>query len=325
MAVQIARAAEPVTLAGRAMGTTWSVKVLPRAAAAPDPAALQRAVADRLEALERIFSTYRPQSELSRFNAAVSTAWIPVSPELARLAAEARRLHGLTGGAFDVTVAPLVALWGFGPGGVPAALPTEAEVAAARARVDGGALEFRAEPPALRKAVPGLAADFSSLAKGFAADAVGELLRAAGAPDHLVQVGGDVRSGGRRGVGRGWAVAIESPEAGAALRTVALAGEALSTSGDYRNFHRIAGRRYGHIVDPRTGAPVAGELAAVSVIRPTCAESSALATALFVLGAEAGHALAVREGWAGVFAVREGGGVVVRETPAFAAYAGPPR
>jgi thiamine biosynthesis lipoprotein len=317
----VASAGETVRLSGRAMGTTWTVTYVQ-----PDPAidsqvALRR-IAARLEELEQHFSTYRPNSELSRFNAATDMKWIPVSPELARIAAESRRISELTGGAFDVTVGPLVRLWGFGPQRRPGTLPADADIAAAREAVDWHKLETRTEPAALRKDSPALSADFSSIAKGFSADAVCELLQSLHAPDHFVQIGGDVRTGGRAATGEPWRTGIESPDD--APRDprdleliVALSGRALSTSGDYRNFFTVEGRRYSHIIDPRTGRPAESALASVSVVASSCADSSALATGLFVLGPEQGWALAVQQKLAAVFFVRAGSGFTRRMTPEF--------
>lgn len=311
-------ASPPVALSGRAMGTTWVVKFVP-SAGAPAPETVEHAVTERLEQLEQVFSTYRVDSELSRFNADERTEWIAVTPELARVASESRRIGELTGGAFDVTVLPLVQLWGFGAMGRAGSMPTAREIEAAREQVDWRRLEVRGEPPALRKASPRLTADFSSMAKGFAADAVSEVLVRLGVSSHLVQMGGDVKAGGSGPDGRGWRVAIERPSVDqpAVAEVIALNGNALSTSGDYRNFVVLGGRRYGHIIDPRTGAPVSGTLASVSVVHASCATSSALATALFVLGAEEGYRLATRERFAGFFQERAGSEMRVRATPEF--------
>ncbi len=331
----VCRAAEPVTLTGRAMGTTWSAKFLPLPpATAPERALITARIAATLEHLETLFSTYRPDSELSCFNTSSSTDWHPVSPELARVAFEARRISELTGGAFDVTIDPLIRLWGFGPDGRRHTLPTDAEIAAARIRGDYRRLEVRRSPPALRKSSAELSADFSSIAKGFAADTVSELLTSLGAPDHFVQIGGDIKTAGAHA----WRTGIDAPPALSAppsfvppatpsLATiVALSGRALSTSGDSRNFMTVAGRRYGHIIDPRTGRPVASSLASVSVVHASCATSSALATALFVLGPDAGLALANREHLACLFIIREGHVRRHRATPEFEHIAAtPPR
>lgn len=308
-------AAKDVTLTGRAMGTVWTAKIdLSGGDAGMDEGVVSRRISERLEQLEQIFSTYRPESELSRFNRHAGRDWFPVAPEHAQVAAESRAISALTAGAFDVTVLPLVEMWGFGAKGGAGRVPPAGEIARAHARVDWRRVEVRENPSALRKERGDVAVDFSSLAKGFAADEVGRLLTRLGLVRHLVQVGGDVKT-----AGEGWPVAVERPleDAREIEAVVTLAGDALSTSGDYRNFFRAGGRRFGHILDPRTGEPVAHALAAVSVIDSSCARSSALATALFVLGPDEGWRLAERERIAALFVVRAGGGFVRRMTPEF--------
>lgn len=334
-AISLCRAVEPTVVTGRAMGTTWTVKFLPPTSpsrtTSPDlaPSALQPRLADHLEHLEAIFSTYRPASELSRFNTSLSTDWFPVSAELAQVAHASRRISELTSGAFDATVAPLVLLWGFGSTRRTVAPPTDSALAAARLHVDYRQLEIRLSPPALRKNSPRLAADFSSLAKGFAADSLSGFLTSLGAPDHFVQIGGDIKTAGATS----WRTAIENPPPASnhapptpssLAATLSLATQSLSTSGDTRNFTILHGRRYGHIIDPRTGHPVSGPLASVSVVHTSCAESSALATALFVLGPDAGFALALRENLACLFLLRDGLSIKTRPTPAFERLHRPP-
>jgi len=307
-------ATEPVVLNGRAMGTTWTVKFF-QPNSPLNPASLHTRISEKLEQLEQQFSTYRPTSELSRFNATPRTEWVTVSPEIARVAAAAQALSQRTGGAFDVTVSPLVQLWGFGTQR-RASPPSAQEIALAQALVDWRRLEARLSPPALRKTRPDLSVDFSSIAKGFAVDEIGERLRALGVDECWVQIGGDIKTVGTRGwrAGIAWpgAPGTQSP---ATVQVLELVGRALSTSGNANNFFQYEGRRYGHIIDPRTGEPVHSELAAVSAVDTTCATSSALATTLFVLGAEQGFAFAVRERIAALFIVRAGEGFVLKPTP----------
>ena len=308
-------AAKEVALNGRAMGTVWTAKIASSGVvAAVDDRAVSRQISERLEQLEQLFSTYRPASALSRFNRDPGTDWVAVAPEMVAVAQASQRISALTAGAFDVTVLPLLELWGFGPNGGTGTVPSAAAVAQVRARVDWRQLEARVAPPALRKGRADLTADFSSLAKGYAADEVSRLLADLGLTRHLVQVGGDVKA-----AGDDWPVAIERPleDRSELEAVVTLKGEALSTSGDYRNFFRVGSRRFGHIIDPRTGEPTHHALAAVSVIHPSCARSSALATALFVLGPDDGWRLAQREGIAALFLVRAGDGFERRVTPEF--------
>lgn len=308
-------AADPVRLSGRAMGTTWAV-AFTQPAAPIGSSELSRRVSQRLEELEQAFSTYRADSELSRFNAANTTDWVPVSREVAFVAEESRTVSVLTEGAFDPTVEPLVCLWGFGST-ARTSLPSTSEIASARVRVGWRKVETRTKPPALRRTAEGVRADFSSMAKGFASDVISELLTEAGATRNFVQIGGDVRTGG--GDALAWQVGVEEPIAGESKLAcvIALRGGAVSTSGDYRNHFLYGGRRYGHIIDPRTGEPVSNDLASVCVIASTCARSSALATGLFVLGRERGWELARREGLACAFFVREGNAIRRVATPEF--------
>ena len=313
-------AAEPVAVSGRAMGTTWTVKFLPLENGMRT-VEIEHRIADRLEQLERIFSTYRPSSEIAKFNATGGTGWVSVSPELAAAAVQARQISERTRGAFDVTADPLIRMWGFGPEGRRSTLPTPQEIAATRLKVDWRQLEARTDSPALRRARAGVTADFSSIAKGYSADAVGRLLTDLGASTHFVQIGGDIKTGGTGPTGEGWRTGIETPAYArrAVARTVLLSGHALSTSGDYQNFIADRDKRFGHIINPLTGRPAGSELASVSVVDPSCATSSALATALFVLGPEDGWEVAVKEKLACLFFSREakGSGFVQRPTPEF--------
>ncbi|MFM9081179.1 MAG: FAD:protein FMN transferase, partial [Opitutaceae bacterium] len=241
--VSRSRATEPVAVYGRAMGTTWSAKWLPGSPAV-DPETVRTELAARLEQLENIFSTYRPESELCRFNRSETTHWIPVSAELAAAADRARRISTLTGGAFDVTVEPLLQRWGFGPHPAPARAPDDAELTALRSRVDWRRLETRVQPPALRKTRPDAAVDFSSVAKGLAVDALGVMLVQLGCSNHLIAIGGDLRAAGPGPRGDGWPVGIEEPFAPrpAHARTVLLRDRALSTSGRRLSARATSGR-----------------------------------------------------------------------------------
>lgn len=310
--------AEPRVYAGRTMGTSYSVSV----GGAPPAAALDGLAAriqETLDAIDGRMSTYKPDSELSRFNAARDTAWRPASPQLVEVVAEALRVSRLSGGAFDVTVGPLVDAWGFGPAPAPAGAPPPEALARAAARVGHAQLEVRAAPPMIRKRRPDLSVDLSAIAKGYAADRVAALLRARGIENFLVEVGGELRVAGVAPAGRPWRVGIERPADGprAVFLALALEDGGVATSGDYRNYREIDGRRYAHEIDPRSGAPVRHRAASVTVIDATAMRADALATALFVLGERDGLALAEREGLAACFIVRRGDGFAPLYTRAF--------
>lgn len=310
-------------LVGRTMGTSWSVQV-PRPPAGLDDAALYASITAVLAEVNERMSTYQADSELSRFNAAETTDWFPVSAELVRLADTALAVSTLTDGAFDVTVGPLVNLWGFGPEVKAEQLPTRAEIDAALARVGWDLLHTRAEPPALRKDRTDLYVDLSAIAKGHGVDRMAQVLEDAGITDYLVEIGGELRGRGRNAEGEPWRIAIERPDAGrrAVLRVLALTDLGMATSGDYRNFFELDGERYSHTIDPATGRPVDHQLASVTVLAKRCAEADAWATALLVLGPERGMTLANDRGLIALFVERFGDELRVTESTAFAGMAG---
>jgi len=314
---------QTVALAGSTMGTTWSVQI-PHPDPDLDQVSLYEDIAAVLAELNARMSTYDPDSELSRFNADGTTEWFPVSVELVRLVDQALAVSRLTDGAFDVTVGPLVNLWGFGPEAHPDAIPPQAEIDAARARVGWHLLHVRDEPPALRKDRPDVYVDLSAIAKGHGVDRVAELLEAKGLDDYLVEIGGELRGRGLNAEGAPWRIAIERPDSGrrAPLRVVALKDHGMATSGDYRNFFEVAGKRYSHSIDPATGRPVDHQLASVTVVGERCGEADAWATAFLVLGPERGVALANELGLAALFVERLGGELRITESTAFARVAG---
>lgn len=313
-------------LSGQAMGGTWSVK-LPRLPVGATGDALERSLADRLAALDGMMSIYKAESDLCRFNSTETTDWVAVPREVAEVVVLALSIGRASGGAFDVTVAPVVELWGFGPNAEVSPLrqgrvPTDERVAAARAHVGYTRLHARMDPPALRKDDPALRVDLGAIAKGYAADAVARELDRAGATDYLVAVTGELRARGMSAGGRAWRVGIETPtpDVRRILETLELREQSLSTSGDYRNFFEVGGRRYAHEIDPRTGRPVEGGPASVSVIVPAGPTSSATAdawaTALMVLPADEAYDLAVRTNLAALVVTRGEGAFRARATPA---------
>lgn len=267
-------------------------------------------------------SHYRPESELSRFNHARTTEPQPMSPETLGVVAEALAVSRASGGVFDVTVGPLVDAWGFGSAGRARAAPDRALLSELRSRVGSDLLELDPAAATLRKRDENVVVDLSAIAKGYAVDAVATLLADRGFGDYLVEIGGELRAGGRNEEGAPWRVAIERPLPGApaAQRIVSLTDAALATSGDYRNFYDLDGARVSHTIDPRTGRPVTHGGRSVSVIAERCMQADARSTALQVLGPDEGYALAVERGWAALFVTDDGTGrLVEKETPAFSA------
>ncbi len=309
------------SLRGLTMGAHWSVKYLAPPTSptnAPAKAEVTRALQALLDRIEGQMSTWRNDTDLARFNASRRSDWFPVPRETALVVTEAQRISRLTEGAFDVTVEPLVRLWGFGPRGRPGAVPSVEAIQEVRTKIGWRQLEVRSDPSALKKTLPELSVDLSALAPGFAADEVGRWLESRSITNYLTDVGGELRARGRDPRGRPWRVGIEQPladrrEIGSVL---ALDNLSLATSGDYRNFFEKAGRRYAHILDPRTGRPTA-HVASVSIAHPSAMTADALTTALMVLGAEPGMKLAREQGWPARFVVREGETLRVFATPQF--------
>lgn len=294
---------------GATMGTSWSVRIaaLPgRLAETIEPAI--HAVLDRIVAQ---MSQWEPESDLSRFNRAAPGMWHTLPPEFAHVLGAARDVAARSGGAFDPAMGALADRWGFGPSGPRTAAPDGAPSGERR-------IDF--EPTLLRaRRSVAAALDFSGIAKGYAVDAVAARLRDLGLADFLVEIGGELSGHGIKPDGQPWWVDLEQAP-GVAVRPirVALHGLAIATSGDYRRHFEADGRRYAHTLDPRTGAPLANGVASATVLHAECMLADAWATALTVLGPEAGAIVAEREGLAMHMVVREGRGREIL-SPAFAA------
>ncbi len=256
-------------------------------------------VQERLDEINVKMSTYQQDSDVSRFNRESSTDWIEVDAETAEVVAMSQDISRQTQGAFDITVGPLVAVWKFGaaakddPTGREAA-PTEEEIQAILQRVGYDKLEVRVNPPALRKAVPELQIDLSAIAKGYAVDQVAMVLSQHGHENFFVEVGEEIKAQGQHPAGRAWVCGIEKPlELQREIDiTVPVRNKAIATSGDYRQFRVIAGRRYSHTIDPRSGYPTDGTVALASIATSDCAVADAWATAAMVLGRDQSLALA---------------------------------
>ena len=316
-----------IELTGSTMGTYYAVKV-PRPPEGIDAQSLRAGIEATLDQVIAEISTYDPGSELSRLNADPSTDWLAISPALLAALTEGLRLSRLTEGAFDVTVGPLVNLWGFGPDPKADAVPAPEAIAAALARVGHGKLALRADPPAVRKARGDLYVDLSALGEGLGADRMAAYLESLGISDYMAGVAGTLRVRGRNASGKPWGIAIEQPTPGkrAVQRVLPVSDRAVSTSGDYRNFFEEGGRRYSHHIDPRTGQTVAHGLASVTVVLPAAPDAAmradGLATALIVLGEQAAPALAESLDIAAYFIVREDQGFRELMTPAMEALDG---
>lgn len=286
-----ASADEPLRINGPTMGTYYSIVVDTPPTSAGDGSALQTKIEQRLKQINDQMSTWDDASEISAFNQSRSTEWFEVSSEFAAVVAEAKRIHELTDGAFDPTLAPLIDLWGFGDNR-PKKIPDESAIAEAKTSVGMKHLTVRLDPPALKKSIPELQVNLSAIAKGYAVDALAELLTSEGLLSFVVDIGGEDRAGLAKASGEPWKLGVESPAGGGLARVMRLTEQSIATSGDYRNFFQVDGKTYSHTIDPQTGWPVQDPPASVSVVHKSCMTADALATAMMVLGAERGTNLA---------------------------------
>jgi FAD:protein FMN transferase len=242
----------------------------------------------RLEAINDVMSTYRPDSELSLINQSPADTEINISSELRYVLQAASELWRRSGGAFDVTVGPLVNLWGFGPE-AQNQKPTAEQQAAAATRV--GMDKLDTIDNSLSKQVDGLYIDLSALAKGYAVDEIAVLLSARGCNDYMVDIGGEIRVAGVNARGKPWRVGIEVPDAsqlGLLQTVVSISDISIATSGDYRNYRVVDGQRIDHVLDPRTGKPANNRVVSATVLHPSAMWADGYATALMVLGMEEG-------------------------------------
>lgn len=303
---------------GKIFGTTYHVKAHGVGPDGPDQARFEALVAEALASVDADMSTYKADSELSQFNRLGPGSAFEFGAQTTAVLRVSDAVVTASDGAFDPTVGPLVRAWGFGPDERPSAPPN---VDALRRRVGWSKLELELDGAHGRvtKTLAGQEIDLSAVAKGYGVDRVAEALTAAGVPHYMVEVGGEVRTAGHNPDGQAWRIGIERPDAGvrAIEAVVALSDRALATSGDYRNYYEVDGRRVSHTIDPRTGAPIEHRLASVSVVAPTCAEADAWATALNVLGPDAGAATARARRLEFMMIVRTTDGFEVRKSDGF--------
>lgn len=309
----------PVVLEGGTMGTSYSV-VLPTLPNGIGEDAIRAGINALLQRTNQQMSTYIEDSELSLLNRNTTPEWIELSDDLAKVLEMSLEVSQKSAGAFDVTVGPLVNLWGFGPKGRIETRPPAADIA--RAKAQCGYEKIELENGRIRKNEQKLYIDLSAIAKGYGVDVLADYLESQGVGSYLVEIGGEVRAKGQSIRGDKWRIAVEKPVAGqrSVDRVVYLSDIAVATSGDYRNFFVEDGRRYSHTIDPRSGQPISHKLASVTVMHSSTAMADAWATALMVLGEKDGYELAQQLKLPAYFLVREGGSYLSRETQGFARF-----
>ncbi len=302
------------------MGTTYTVSIV----APPEGLtahAVRVLVEAELQAVDESMSGYREDSEVSRFNATGSTEWVDASPAFVRVVDAALQVCNRSNGAFNISVAPLVQAWGFGPQeSVSAELPSEANITRLREAVNGERLQTRMDSPALRKLDATIRIDLNGIAPGYAVDKIASRLDALAVRNYMIDIGGEIRVRGRNSKGAPWRIAVELPEPGSRqpFTVLPLTDTAIATSGEYRHFRVMNGRRYSHTIDPRTGSPIARTSGSVVVVHEEAMYADAWATAFNVLGPVEGYELAMRLEIPVMFVVeRKVGGFEAKMTPAF--------
>lgn len=311
-------------LKGQTMGTYYQIKYV-APAGAPSQKVIQAAIDEQLDQVNQQMSTYRPDSELSRFNQSrVVDTPFPVSPAVIKVVNESIRLNHLTDGALDVTVGPLVNLWGFGPEKRHDQAPSEDDIIQRRAWVGISKLEVRDN--ALVKHIPELYVDLSSIAKGYGVDVVSEYLESQHIEHYMVDIGGDMRTRGHNGEGVPWRIAIEKPSSTGevAAQQIFMPGDiAIATSGDYRNYFEENGKRYSHTIDPTTGRPITHKMASITVLHKSAMTADGFATGLDVVGPDRALELADKLGLPIYLIVKTDNGFETRYSKAFKPYLPP--
>lgn len=309
-------------LEGKTMGTFWRVSVVWVDKARAEE--LRTKVQTQLDGDDRLLSTWKNDSALMRFNHSRSTTPWPVNEAMADIVTESLRIGRKTQGAMDITVGPLVNLWGFGPDKQPVSTPTQAQIDAAKARtgLDKLTVINRADRQYLQKSIPDLYVDLSTVGEGYAADHLARLMTEEGISRYLVSVGGALVSRGMNADGQPWRVAIQKPtdRENAVQAIVDINGHGISTSGSYRNYYELDGKRISHVIDPQTGRPITHKLVSVTVIAPTALEADAWDTGLMVLGTEKAQQVVREQGLAVYMIMKDGDGFTTWMSPQFRAF-----
>ena len=310
--------AEPVLeITGSTMGSTYSIKWV-GVEDSPEPDTLQASLETMFEQFDQEVSGWRDDSDLARFNAAAVGTCQNIPESLVELVKAAETLNQGSAGAFDITVGPLLDLWGFHGTAGKYVVPADDLLKRALERV--GQQHLRLDGDKLCKDADVLI-DISGLAAGYMVDEVVEHLGSHGITSYMVEITGELKAAGLKPGGSPWRIAIEEPrdDDRVAQLILPLDGYGVSTSGDFRNFFEYDGKRYSHTFNPRSGTPVMHQLAAVTVLHPSTMQADGLSTVLHVLGPEEGWNFALANDVAALFVVRQGTGFVSRATPEFTA------
>lgn len=307
-----------VAIDGRTMGTTYNIKWVVQPNIQPLSTDKVKASVDKLLLeINQSMSTYIKDSELSILNTLPAKSQATVSTGLYQVLSLAQSISLKSDGAYDVTVGPLVNLWGFGPQGRIIKRPSAESIAEVRKRIGFNKLVLL--PDNQIKKEGDIYIDLSSIAKGYGVDQLAQLLESFGIANYLVEIGGELRTKGKKPQNQDWRIAIESPTAGRTIqKVVKVSGKAVATSGDYRNYFEEDGVRYSHTIDTKTASPVSHNLASVTVMADSCALADALATAFLAMGLDKAYQYAVEHKIDAFFITKEKTGFEEKMTPGFA-------
>jgi len=267
------------------MGTRYNIVIANPSKTTIDPKAIKETIEDTLLSLNNQVSTYIPNSTISQFNLTQKTEWVTVDKELFLIVEAAQKISQQSLGAFDISISPLIELWGFGVR-KSEKIPSKSEIEIALSNSGYRLLSLNEDNQTFKKAKTELKIDLSAIAKGYAVDKISELLKKSGYNNHLVEIGGELKVNGLNHNNKKWRIAIEQPDRSIdpAQNGLEITNRAVATSGDYRNYFVEKGIRRSHIIDPKTGYPIKHKLASVTVLHQSTMLADAYATAILVMG-----------------------------------------
>jgi thiamine biosynthesis lipoprotein len=305
------------TVRGETMGTYFKV-VLADELDDADMAHISRAVQQELGRLTSRISAYHSNAELAQLNAAKPGVWQPVGKSISTLVEQCRQLANASDGAFDATVGPLVELWGFGTSAHHSMrVPEGHAIDAAKALTRFSAFDIDLAKGRATRLHPDARLDVDGIGKGYGVDTITHMLDRLGLGNFLVEIGGEVRTRGERADGGDWQIGVAHPQGGTPTAQLNLADKAIATSGDYLQFFEVDGQRYSHLLDPRSGYPIDGNVTSVTVVADDAMTADALSTGLAVMGLRAGLAFAEQHRISAYFLYREDSAIHARHTTTF--------
>ena len=292
-------------LTGPTMGVSYTVRYVSHDG--QEHPTLAEDIDQRLKQINQQMSTWQDDSDISAFNRSLSKGWQTIPHSLLKVVQTSQMISRKTDGRFDITIGPLVSLWGFHNNQDHLATPNPADIERTRQRVGWEKLQLQQSPPAIKKMRSDLQIDVSATAKGYGVDALAQLLELRQITDYMVEIGGEIRVNGSNSDGQNWRLAIEAPKIGArtVFRQLEVSQGSVATSGDYRNYYEVDNVRYSHLIDPIIASPIRHKTTSVTIVADTAMLADGWATAMMILGAEKGLRLAEQEGLAALFIVRD--------------------